>query len=142
MARDPGKAKLERLIRSAGGNLARVAALLGASRPSVYTWIHKHGLARVAGVSSLDELDSKEAINTGNGRQSVKSFGSDRPILVDMSSATQLPPDLKMGRTVQLSVGLWKWIRRYAIDHDRSASDVAEEALQRFRDDAERGDGQ
>lgn len=47
----PTKAALEAVLREQGGNLARTAAVLGLSRPTVYKYVWTHGLQKLAGLT-------------------------------------------------------------------------------------------
>ncbi len=112
--------KLEQAIRSNGGNLARVAASLECSRPTLYKWIRQLGLSKLAGLPEamadtlrgvegtyrlprVSSVDSVDGVATVNGpvvgveytKKYVKPNRDSRPMLVDVSAtattATSIP---------------------------------------------------
>ena len=101
----PPRPAVEAAIRAAGGNLTATAASLKCSRQTLYTWIYQLGLERLAGVT----LKAK------------------RPAAP--TSETALPRAV----TLKLPGELHRWVRIHGIRTDRSASDVAAEALELLR---------
>lgn len=98
------KPEVEAAIRAEGGNLSRAAIRLGISRQTLYTYIYRFDLARLAGV----DLNERRPSATPAGPE---------PVQVSM----KLPGDI------------WQWVRIFAIQTDRNASAVVAEALELYR---------
>ena len=117
-------------------SLTKVAAILGCSRPSLYTWIYQYGLEALAGIEGVDTLDNVLAVERKrthytqeifSGHQSVKSSGSESPRFPLVP--TQPTDALKVPATFKLDQALVKRMKKLAIDRDCSLSQLVEEML-------------
>lgn len=128
----PERAVVKKAIVDGQGNLTRSAALLGCSRPTLYTWIYMYGLDRLAGICQdrRDELDMKDRKDSHPSKESipaVKSTAQDPSNLrlVPQQAAVEIP----VNATVVLPKSLWKLVRKTAIDRDCTVSSFVESAL-------------
>ena len=119
---------IEAAIKAEGGNLSRVAALLGCSRPTLYTWIYQLGLQDLAGIrkDTINDVGWHSTNPKETTFSSDKSIGPGGPILRVVSTA---PVDLRISATAKVRESVWKQIRKTAIDRGCTTSEVVEEAL-------------
>lgn len=132
----PPKPVVEAAIKAALAgdrpSLSKAAAILGCSRPSLYTWVYQFGLHRLAGIR-LDGLDSGECKDspytkeTISGRSTVKSADRNGRRLRLVTPATERA--MKVPATVKLDEALWKRIKKLAIDRGCTTSQFVEESL-------------
>lgn len=129
----PERAVVKKALVDAGGDKSRAAALLGCSRPTLYTWIYQLGLERLAGICNdrRAELDTRERKNAQSGKgifQAVKPVVSDTSTLrlVQQTGAVEMP----INATVKLPESLWKKVRKIAIDRDCTVSAFVAAALE------------
>ena len=108
----PKRAQLEALIRETGGNMTRLARALDCSRTTAYCWVYQLDLADVVGIQ-FPEIPTKREAHV------VKSAGAPAG-------------DVRVPVTVKLPESLWKRVRIRAIDEDRRASAIVEEAVRRY----------
>lgn len=132
----PPKSVVEAAIRAARAgdrpSLSKAAAILGCSRPSLYTWIYQYGLHELAGVrlDSLDDQECKDSRYTKerfSGRSSVNSPSPNRRRLALVTPATERA--IKVPATVKIDEGLWKRIKKLAIDRGCTTSQFVEQSL-------------
>ena len=129
----PERAVVKKALVDAGGDKSRAAALLGCSRPTLYTWIYQLGLERLAGIcndrrAELDTRERKDARPEKRIIQAVKSAETDASTLrlVQQTGAVEMP----INATVKLPESLWKKVRKIAIDRDCTVSAFVEAALE------------
>jgi len=119
---------------AAGGNLTRAATLLGCSRPTLYKWVDQLDLTRLAGVRREPDVygvDAKQG-HTHVGT-SVNLAGPQVPILAGVSAEAAVLDQFKRQRGVSMTGAQWRWVRTYAAETDRAASDVVAEAIELLR---------
>ena len=124
---------VKKAISDAGGILSRAAALLGCSRPTLYTWIYQLGLERIAGIriDTRDRLDRQGRKDTRVGetiKSGVKSAAPGVPILRVVT--TQAPPEIPVAATVKLPEGLWRNTKIAAIRRRVNVSEFVKLALE------------
>jgi hypothetical protein len=135
----PDRAVVKKAIQDAGGNLSRAAGRLGCSRPTLYQWIYRLGLDRVAGVCQdrRAELDERERKHTQarHGEKTIPERSVDKPHQLDKPT---LPPvqqvaavEIPITATVKVPETLWKRVRKGAIDRDCTVSEFVRVALER-----------
>lgn len=158
MARDPGRTRLEQVIRETGGNITRMAGILNASRRSVYNWVYRHGLDALVGINAGGDAYEHPAVHSvhsvhsgdnGDGcepppnasavKKTVNFPGDLSHTLGGMvePAAGTVPDHVRLPRSTRLSEGIWRWAQHVAVDRRCSASEVVELALQRLREDFE-----
>jgi Transcriptional regulator containing PAS, AAA-type ATPase, and DNA-binding domains len=142
----PERAVVKKALVDAGGDKTRAAALLGCSRPTLYTWIYQLGLERLAGISQdrRVELDKRERKNAHPGDPGKLGFLADKSGTPDAQTLRLVPSssatiEMPITATVKLPETLWKRVRKSAIDRDCTVSafvaDALEKALEAERDD-------
>jgi transposase-like protein len=107
--RRPDRKTLAGLVRETGGNVTALAAALGVSRPTAYSWVYAHGLERLVGIRTLEEGDT------------MPKPPPTRPAR---------PEPAWVNVTLRLAPQTWKRVRIAAIDDERSSSELVEEAVQ------------
>ena len=130
----PTRSAVEKAIRESGGNLSRAANLLGCSRPTLYKWIDLHDLTRLAGVrrdTSLNTVDATQARTSGQA--AVKLEGQPLSIFPTVSAEAAVLDQFKRQRGVSMTGAQWRWVRTYAAQTDRDASDVVAEAIEMLK---------
>ena len=111
----PDRAIVQQAIRDSGGNLTRAAAILGCSRPTLYTWIYQLGLEKLAGIrldtrDALDRRERKDTSADNRQKSAVKSGGeTGRNLYVVAQQATV---ETMIPATVKLPESLWKRVAR------------------------------
>lgn len=124
-SRRPGRTQLEAALRAHGGNLTRLAGALGVSRPTLYKWIYQLDLASLAGVSTVYADGgnyTKRYVNAEVGeRRSLSGM--------EQEGATSDP---RISTNVRIRDGVWRALRKLAIDKGTSASDLLEQAAVEF----------
>lgn len=136
----PDRAIVKKAILDGQGNLTRAAAILGCSRPTLYTWIYQHGLERVAGICQdrRDELDKRERKDGRNAKEIIPAVKSGSPGLPTLSLVPQQAAiEMPVNATVRLPESLWKKVRKTAIDRDCTVSQFVEAALKVALDQVE-----
>jgi transposase-like protein len=103
--RRPDRKTLAGLVRETGGNVTALAGALGVSRTTTYTWIYQHGLERLVGIRTEEDMPKQQP---------------PRP-------ARPEPPWVNV--TLRLSPATWKAVRIAGIEAERSSSELVEEAL-------------
>lgn len=129
--RRPTRGELEAGLHAHRGNLTRLAGVLGVSRPTLYKWIYQHDLTGVAGVASVDgrgTVDGKHTKNYGNSRTGL------RPML---RGVEPVETDPRITTNIRMRDGIWRALRKLAIDRNTSASDLLERAAVEFLRKAE-----
>ncbi len=129
----PDRVVVKKALIDAGGDKSRAAALLGCSRPTLYTWIYQLGLERLAGICQdrRTELDTRECKNASPGKENIPAvkpaIGPPANLrLVEQAGVIEMP----VQATVKLPESLWKRVRKIAIDRDCTVSDFVAAALQ------------
>lgn len=133
----PARTVVEAALRAKAGNITKAAAALGVSRPTLYDWIWKLDLSRVAGLDSQERKDwahRKPLAVVVDAGVSVKPFPPERPILGAMETvaATEATDDVKLPHNVRLSESVWRRTQHESIDRGMTTSDLVERALRSF----------
>lgn len=129
----PDRAVVKKALVDAGGDKSRAAALLGCSRPTLYTWIYQLGLERLAGICNdrRTELDTRERKNTVTAKAIIPAV---KPGVVDASTLRLVQHtgavEMPINATVKLPESLWKRVRKIAIDRDCTVSTFVAAALE------------
>jgi hypothetical protein len=155
----PSHSALKEVIRQYKGNISHIAEHFDRSRPTIYLWIYQHGLAEFAGIvdpealAAADDAPSPEStlrqdckdsldVNPPMGCQDVnhtnkyvKPQSGDAPIFGGVEPQTV---DAKTQRGISFAKSWWRWVRVYAAQTDKTASEVVQEALIHFREKVER----
>jgi hypothetical protein len=136
-AKMPTRDVVEAALRSKGGNITKAAAVLGVSRPTLYDWIWKLDLSRVAGLDSQERKESRERQPLAPVEDvgvSVKPFPPERPILGAMETvaATEATEDVRLPHNVRLPESVWRKTQHESIDRGITTSDLVERALRSF----------
>jgi hypothetical protein len=105
------------VIQSARGNIVRIAAVLGASWPTVYAWLDLLDISSTVGIHS--------------------QLGIPSQLEAAMRKAAE-KQDVRMQRNVTITDSRWIWARHHAIDAKKSVSEIVEEALDLLRAKTER----
>jgi hypothetical protein len=129
----PDRAIVKKALIDAGGDKSRAAALLGCSRPTLYSWIYQLGLERLAGICNdrRAELDTRECKNASPRKGNIPAV-KPAPMaaatlrLVQGTGAVEMP----INATVKLPESLWKKVRKIAIDRDCTVSAFVASALE------------
>jgi transposase-like protein len=106
-ANRPTRAVIERLIRESAGNMTHLAARLGCTRQTCYTWVYQLGLQDVVGMRLADEEQA------GDGEAKA---GAEKRRAV----------------TVKLCESVWKRLKIRAIEDDTTMGAIVEEAARRY----------
>lgn len=129
-SRRPTRQALEAGIRSQAGNLTRLAGALGVSRPTLYKWIYQLDLSTVAGVATIDGAYGSYT------RNYVKPSPMEGVSLSDVEQSSTVA-DPRISTNVRIRDGVWRALRKLAIDRGTSASDLLERAAVEFLKKAE-----
>jgi transposase-like protein len=124
-SRRPARSVLEAGLRAHGGNLTRLAGALGVSRPTLYKWIYQLDLATLAGVAVVYAMNGK------NTRMYVKPAESEGRSLSGMEHDATVS-DPRVSTNVRIRDGVWRALRKLAIDKGTSASELLEQAAVEF----------
>lgn len=124
-SRRPTRQVLEAGLRGHGGNLTRLAGALGVSRPTLYKWIYQLDLATLAGVATV------YADGGNHTRKYVNARGSEERSLSGMEHEAAAS-DPRISTNVRIRDGVWRALRKLAIDKGTSASDLLEQAAVEF----------
>jgi len=128
--RRPAKNTVKEAIQAAGGNLTLAANLLGCSRPTLYKWVDQLDLTRLAGVRREARVDGVDATQARtSGQAAVKLEGQPLSIFPTVSAEAAVLDQFKRQRGVSMTGAQWRWVRTYAAQTDRDASDVVAEAI-------------
>jgi len=126
----PARSAVEKAIRESGGNLSRAASLLGCSRPTLYKWIDLHDLTRLAGIRREPPVNTVDDRHARIAGQAAVNLGACHfPILQGVSAEAAVLDQFKRQRGVSMTGVQWRWVRTYAAQTDRDASDVVAEAI-------------
>lgn len=129
----PDRAIVKKALVESGGNLSRAAAILGCSRPTLYTWIYKLGLYKLAGVC-LDrrvELDSRERKDTRPNtgiKTTVKPDAGKSPTLGDVEQVAV--NDMPIQATIRVRESLWRNAKIAAIQEGITVAQYVERLLE------------
>jgi len=133
----PDRGIVKKAIADAGNNLSRAAAILGCSRPTLYTWIYQLGLERYAGIriDSRDELyrrDRKDIRPNHHEKklnQVLNQGPASGPILRVVPPATETA-DLPVQAGVKLPESLWRRVKIEAIREGLTVSEYVRRSLE------------
>lgn len=131
----PDRAVVKKALVDAGGDKTKAAALLGCSRPTLYTWIYQLGLERLAGICQdrRVELDGRERKDTPSRETTIPAVKSGSLGAATLRLVQDGPTmiELPVTATVKLPEALWKRVRKTAIDRDCTVSAYVAAALEK-----------
>lgn len=113
--------------------MTRVAAILGCTRQTAYTWVYQHGLADYAGIrmDRREELDKRDRMDAeAKKEKQLPVYATARPTTSLHLVETATAQDLMLQVSMKMPESLWQRVKIEAIRQRRTVSQHVQTLLE------------